>query len=197
VTYEWGRLTYWLAQGQNAVAMQVVAAALVALVTAWYTFLTHRIMKATARQASAALQPVLALSPLVRAPDETFSTLLVHNPSDRPIVFLDVHISCHPSGHRAIVQKRREWDDQILPPKEHFKLQLDFVKELVAINMPEDACGFYAEIVAADLSRQVAIRYSWAKGHFFCTTGLPFHTWLRHKLRPWGWWYHRMKGWFR
>jgi len=28
VTYEWGRLTSWLAQGQNAVAMQVAAAAL-------------------------------------------------------------------------------------------------------------------------------------------------------------------------
>jgi hypothetical protein len=45
------------------------------------------------KQASAALQPVLAINPFASSPYETL--LLIQNPNDRPIVFLDVFISCH------------------------------------------------------------------------------------------------------
>jgi hypothetical protein len=56
MTHEWSRFTWWLAQGQNAAVVQVLAAIIVALVTAWYTFLTHWIMKAAVKQASGALR---------------------------------------------------------------------------------------------------------------------------------------------
>src|SRR2546425_991587 len=105
MAYEWGRFTWWLAQGQNAVAVQVVAAFVLVGVTAWYTYLTHRVMKATGKQASAALQPLLSLKRLARSAGETFHTILIQNSSDRPVVFLDVVISCYPSGHRPIVHK--------------------------------------------------------------------------------------------
>jgi hypothetical protein len=89
-----GAAYIWLAQGQNAVTGQLIAAVLVLFVTAWYTVLTHRIMKATAKQASAALQPELSLCRFARSPGETFHTILIQNSSGRSVVFLDVVISC-------------------------------------------------------------------------------------------------------
>lgn len=175
--------------------MQVVAAVLVVVVTAWYAILTHWIMKATRRQASGVLQPVLSLKRLVRAEGETHHRLLIENPSERPIVFLDVFASCHPGGHRAIVHKLRQFDGQILSPKDHVVLELDFVKELAAIRVPEDLCGFYTQIVVSDLGRQVTFRYSyiWVLGCFYCEAGLPWRTWWRYRVQPWGWRYFRAK----
>jgi hypothetical protein len=198
MAYEWGRLTFWLTQGQNAAAVQSIAGVLVVVVTAWYTILTHRIMRATAKQASAALQPELSLSRLVRSPGETFHTILIQNSSGRSVVFLDVVISCHPSGHRPIVYKLRGWDDQILTSGDDAKLRLDFSKELTAIPVDESACGFHAELVVSDLSRQVAIQYgyTWVIGRFACTAGLPWRVRWRYRMRPWGWRYYRLKGLF-
>ena len=198
MAYQWGRFIWWLAQGNNATAIQAVAAILVALITAWYAILTHWIMKATKKQASAALQPVLALHRLARAEGETFHTILMQNSSDRPVVFLDVVISCYPRGKRPLVHKLRWWDDQILSARNDAKLRLDFIKELTAMGVREDECGYVADLVVSDLSRQVAIRYSyvWVLGSFSCKAGLPWRVWLRYKIRPWGWRYHRAKRWF-
>ncbi len=199
MAYEWRRFTYWLAQGQNAAAVQSVASVLVVLVTAWYTFLTHWIMKATARQASAALQPELALFRFARAEGETFHTILIQNSSGRPVVFLDVVISCYPMGHSPIIHKLRGWDDQILPAGENTKLKLDFSKQLNTIRVDEGACSFNADLVVSDLSRQVAIQYeySWLNGRFVGKAGLPSRVRWRYRMRPWGWKYNRVYYWFR
>src|SRR6202021_2640922 len=126
----WGRFTYWLAQGQNAAAAQFIAAIILTVITAWYAFVTRRIMKATAQQASAALQPVLALSQIHKSLDDPIPTVLIQNPGERPVVFLDVLVTCHPSEHKAIVHKYRGWDEQILAPGENAELRLDFSKSL-------------------------------------------------------------------
>ena len=192
MAYEWGRFTYWLAQGQNAVAVQSIAGVLVVVVTAWYTILTHWIMKATAKQASAALQPELSLCRFARSPGETFHTILIQNPSGRPVVFLDVVISCYLKGRRPIIHKLRAWDDQILSSGDNVKLQLDFSSELTASRVDENACGYYAEMVVSDLSRQVAIKYeyAWVVGNFSCRAGLPWRVRWRYRVRPLKWRYY-------
>jgi hypothetical protein len=153
-------------------------------------------MKATAKQASAALQPELSLCRLGKSGDESFHTILIENKSDRPVVFLDVVISCHPMGHKAIVHKLRGWDDQILSAGNNAMLKLDFSEELTALRVDISMCGFGADIVVSDLSRQVAIQYDfvWVVGRFACKVGMPFRVRWRYRLRPWGWRYHRVKG---
>ncbi|MCX6594558.1 MAG: hypothetical protein NTZ56_23850 [Acidobacteria bacterium] len=193
---EWGKFTAWLDAGHNAAAVHVVVA--VAVVTAWYAYLTHRIMRATAKQPYAALQPEDPLCEFARAEEEKFHTILVENKSVRPVVFLDVVISCHPMGRESIVHKLRGWDDQILSAGDHAKLRLDFSKELAELGMSEDMCGFGADIVVSDLSRQVAIQYhfAWVVGLYDCKLGMPWNVRWRYRFRPWGWRYHRIKGWF-
>ncbi len=198
MAHEWGRFVSWLSQGQNATVVQALATTFVALITLWYAFLTHWIMKATAKQASAALQPVLSLTRFARTSGDNFHTILIQNSSGRPVVFLDVVISCYPSGRKHIVHPLRAWDDQILSSGENMKLRLNFSSELAALHLYEDACAFNAELVVSDLSRQVAIRYeyNWASGNFICNTGLPWKVRWRYWLRPWGWRYYRVKSWF-
>jgi hypothetical protein len=165
------------------------------VITAWYAFVTRRIMKATAQQATAALQPVLTLSRLVDTLDESVPRVLIHNAGDRPVVFLDVVIGCHSSGHRSIVDKLRGWDDQILGPNENTELRLDFSKPLAEIGATQNECGFWLEIVVSDLGRQVVIQYDyvWVLGRFTCKIGLPWRVRWRYIARPWGWRYNRLK----
>jgi len=195
MAYEWGRFTWWLAQGQNAVAIQAVAAIGVVFITLWYALLTHRIMKATGKQASAALQPVLSLRQLDDTSGDPFYTLLIENCSERPIVFLDVKTACYPGGHGPIVHRARQFDDQILTPGNNAQLHLDFSKELELIRVDKFMCGFVANLVVSDLSRQVAIQYEyiWVLERFSCTTGLPWRVRLRYKIRPWVARYYRLK----
>ncbi len=195
VPHEWGRFTYWLSQGQNAVAVQFVASIILAVITAWYVIVTRSIMKATAQQASAALQPVLALSQLRKTLDDPIPTVLIQNPGDRPVVFLDVVIWCHPSGHEGIEDRLRFWDDEILAPGEQKELRLDFSKSLREIGVTKDACAFRAELVVSDLSRQAVIQYdyAWVLGRFTCKVGLPWRVRWKYFVRPWGWRYNRLK----
>ena len=152
-------------------------------------------MKATGKQASAALQHVLAMYRFQRSTGETFHTILIRNSSDRPIVFLDVVISCYPMGRRPITLKLRGWDDQILSSGDSANLQLDFTKQLTALRIGEDACGYHAEIVVSDLSRQVAIQYgyTWVVGRFVCKNGLHLRVRWRYRLSNLRWRYYRGK----
>jgi hypothetical protein len=197
VAHEWSRFTYWLAQGQNAPAIQAVTAILLALVAAWYTYLTYWIMKATGKQASAALQPILSLRPFASSPDQPVRTLLIENPTDRPIVFLDVVIVCSPMGQRRIIHKLRAWDDEILSARDSIKLPLDFTKELAVIQVSDEMCGFVARLVVSDLSRYVVIQYEyvWVLGRLTGRAGLPWGVRLRYAIRPLKWRYHRVKHW--
>jgi hypothetical protein len=183
-----GRFWHWVQEGGNSNIILVG-------ITLIYVWLTGRIMKATTRQASGSLQPVLSLCRFAKSGDESFHTILIENKSDRPVVFLDVVISCHPMGHKAIVHNLRGWDDQILSTGDNARLKLDFSKELAALRIDISMCGFGADIVVSDLSRQVAIQYdfAWAVGRFACKVGMPFRVRWRYRLRPWGWRYHRVK----
>ena len=195
MAYEWGRFTSWIAQGQNAVAVQFIASIILTVITAWYAFVTRSIMKATAQQASAALQPVIALSQIHKSLDDPIPTVLIQNPGERPVVFLDVLVACHPFGHKAIVHKHRGWDEQILAPGQDAELRLDFSQSLREIGVNKDSCGFHAELVVSDLSRKFVIQYDyiWVLGRFTCKLGLPWKVRWRYIVRPWGWRYNRLK----
>lgn len=69
MTHQWGRLIYWLSEGQNAAAVQALSAIVVAILTAaliWvtsrYVHLTKAIAETTRQQLAASVQPVLALA---------------------------------------------------------------------------------------------------------------------------------------
>ena len=66
--YEWGRFVYWLSQGQNAAAVQAIAAlggltasVLLTAITAWYAWLTKHILVASTLQALDEMRPELNL----------------------------------------------------------------------------------------------------------------------------------------
>jgi hypothetical protein len=186
-----GHVASWLQQGGNSNIILIG-------ITAWYAILTHWIMKATHKQATAVLQPQLSIHPMVRQGEQTFHTLIVKNSGDRPIVFLDVRNSCHPDKRDSIVHNLH-WDDQILPPGEDYKLKINFQKELEVIGVHESSCGFRTTIVVCDLSRQVAIEYEylWVLGRFSCKSGMPWRVRFKYWIRPWGWRYHRVYHWVR
>jgi len=68
MAYEWYRFASWLAEGQNAAAVQAIAAILASIatiilvfITAWYAYITRGILKASHNQLGAVLQPDLKL----------------------------------------------------------------------------------------------------------------------------------------
>lgn len=182
------RFWWWVQQGGNSNVVLIA-------VTVCYVYLTHRIMKATARQATALLQPALSVARLAKPGGENTRTLLVQNVGSQPVVFLDVTMGCFPHGKRPIVRRLRGWDDIILPAGEHTELEYDFSKELSAIHSSPDACGYQALIVVSDLSRSVGGQYEFLPvlGRFSFTLGVPLRVRLRYLVRPWGWRYRRIR----
>jgi hypothetical protein len=110
---------------------------------------------------------------------------------------MDVVVSRYPTGHGSIVHKLRGWDDQILAPGGNARLRLDFSEELAGLQLPEDACGYLADLVVSDLSRQVAIQYEyiWVLGRFSSKAGLPWRVRWRYRIRSLGWKYYRVRRW--
>jgi hypothetical protein len=186
-----GRFWWWLQQGGNSNIILIG-------VTVCYVYLTHRIMKATTRQATAFLQPALSIARLVKPDGERMRTLLIRNLGSQPVVFLDVMVSCFPHGKPAIVHRLRGWDDMVLPAGKHAELEYDFSKELTAIHVSLDACGYQALIVVSDLSRQVGGQYEYLPvlGRLTFTLGVPLWVRLRYAGRPWVWRYRRVKSQF-
>ncbi len=183
-----GRFWWWVQQGGNS-SLVLVA------ITAWYVYLTHRIMKATARQATALLQPALSIVRLVKPDEEGKRCLLIQNLGSQPVVFLDVVVGCFPYGKPGIVRRLRGWDDIVLPAGKDAELDYDFSKDMGSIHVSPDACGYQALIVVSDLSRQVGGQYEYLPvlGRLSFTLGVPLRVRLRYMARPWGWRYHRLK----
>ena len=68
MAYEWHRFVYWLSLGQNAIAVQALAAALASAativlvgITGWYVYITQGLLVASQKQLIVALQPDLHL----------------------------------------------------------------------------------------------------------------------------------------
>jgi hypothetical protein len=195
---QWERFVWWLGLGQNATALQAIAAVLGTAVTILYAFLTYRIMKATIRQVHAALQPVVAI---YRHTSETnlIPTLMISNSGERPVVFLDVVISCVPRGHERLVRRLSAWDEQILAAGDHATLALDFSKHLTQFAIRQDSCALQARLVISDLSRQAVLQYNyaWVNADCSCKLGLPFQVRWHYLTSPFRYYYHRFKYWLK
>lgn len=184
-----GRFWWWFQQGGNSTIV-------LSVLTALYVCLTYRIMKATARQARASLQPALSIGKLLKTTEQRTSTLLIENLGSQAVVFLDVTVNCFPWGKNPIVRRFELWDDTVLGAGKHRQLYYDFSEELNAIHCPPEACSCQALIVVSDLSHQVGGQYEYLPGSGCLTfrLGIPRRFRLRYMVRPWVWRYERIKG---
>lgn len=164
-------------------------------ITAWYAILTHRIMRATARQARAILQPSLNICRYGPVAGRTEKRLFIENLGAQAAVFLDVTVGCFPNGRKPIQRKLRGWDEIVLGAGKNVDLTYDFVEELGRIGVDDSLCGYQVSIIAADLSRQIGGRYTYLPviGQLTYTTGVPFSVRLRYLLRPLNWQYNRIR----
>lgn len=91
---QWARLVWWLGQGQNAAAMQVVVAIVLLAVTAWYAYITRRMLKESEAQIREQVRPKLRFG-LKHIGDLTAGELLIENTGDFAAQFLDVTLRCY------------------------------------------------------------------------------------------------------
>jgi hypothetical protein len=184
----------WIQQSTNANIVLVG-------VTTVYVFLTWRIVRATARQAAAMLQPVLSVSRFsqMREGRNDNNNVLVKNLGNQPVVFLHVVLTCHIFGHETIIRHEAGYRDHVLATQSHIIIPFDFSTELALDNIQPDFCGFGIFIVVSDLSRQVVAQYVYAPvvGHLSCTLGYPIGLRWRNFNRIWIWRYSQLKPWFK
>jgi hypothetical protein len=95
VAYEWGRLIWWLGQGQNGIAVQAIAAIAASVATvvlfgirAWYAITTRGLLRISENQLRASLRPDLFLdaNATVVLTDPCLNVRVeVHNNANLPI----------------------------------------------------------------------------------------------------------------
>ena len=191
--HELQRFVWWLGQGQNSTVVLV-------LITFWYTFLTHRIMKASTRQAVASFQPALLVCGLSKRDGKPTATYLyVKNLGTQPVVFLDFTVRCSPHGRSSILDRQIRMDDTILSGGDNITLDYDFSDQLSTVQVSSDMCGYHALIVVSDLGRQVVLQYDYfqVSGITMCRLGMPMRVRWKYASRPWRWRYYRFKHWLR
>lgn len=186
------RFWYWVQQGGNSNIVLIG-------VTAWYVLLTRRIMKATARQAAAMLQPVLTINGFIKSDEPNAKYIYVENAGSQPVVLIDLQISCYPHGRKPMTKSGVIFADYVLSATKQIELPYGFAKELNAIHVSEDMCGYQISIVVADLSRQVVAHYQYypVMGHLTCTLGMPSSTQWRVLVRQWKWKYYGLRSFFK
>jgi len=165
VAYEWGRFIWWL--GQNAAAIQALAAIVVVLLTVALVFVTGRYVRLTRemsqtmrQQLAAAFQPnigIMFAQPLRSeswnngvASDGIADTLQIQNRSASPLKLHSVHISISFGDSRyQRCDKDFPFEDIVISP--------DYIKQIhFDITVPHTASQnrFYklALVVCSDLA---------------------------------------------
>jgi hypothetical protein len=182
------RFVSWLQQGGN-VNLVLLA------VTTVYVILTWRILKATARQAAAVLQPVLSVFKWTKPEDPDGTYLTIENQGNQPVVFLDVSVSVFRGGRRCLFQQEVLWADEVLPTKQRRDLDYGYRTKLAELNIQGWDCAYVISILAADLSRQVIAHYEFAPvvGYLSCKLGMPVRLRWSLFVRRWRWRYNRAR----
>ena len=186
------RFWYWVQQGGNSNIILVG-------VTLWYVVVTRRIMKATARQAAAMLEPALTICGLLKRDEPAAKCFLVENVGAQPIVILDIQEDCYLQGHKFLTKANWLWMDVVISANAHKEFSYGFDKELAARHIQEFDCAYQISVVVSDLSRQVVAcyRYHPGTGDVTCTLGMPVTVRLRHFQWRWKWRYNRLRGWLK
>jgi hypothetical protein len=101
MAYEWGRFTWWLSQGQNATAATAVLTFVLVLVTAWYAWITNRILVYSTLQAREELRPNLIVKVIGNdsitptGVDRTTGQIRIQNIGKYVVAILNVRLTRH------------------------------------------------------------------------------------------------------
>jgi hypothetical protein len=190
---EWRQLIAWLNEGQHATIVLV-------FITAFYAYLTYRMAKSAARQATAMLQPALKLEITFDIGEESGTGKIgISNLGSQPIVLQDVQIRY--GGRVPLIRRFEGLDEFVIYPRalDHIEVPFDFTASLPAAFFQRGEAGYHLRVVASDLSRQVAATYEYfpVLRHETCRLGIPLRVRFRYFLKPLKWRYHRVHHWLR
>jgi len=178
----------------------VRATVFLVFITAWYSFTTHSMARAIARQTHAMIQPVARLK-VHWENDASYNArgyFEIKNVGTQPLLILDIKLSCHAGGEETFVETFNLWDEHIIPPGESLCPEFDFTRDLSALEeslpFPMEP-GYSLEVVTSDLNQQVVLRYldSTALGISNVQKGKPLSVRWRYFLKRLRWRYHRLR----
>ena len=186
--YEWGRFVYWLSEGQNAVAVQAIAAlggltasVLLTAITAWYAWLTKHILVASTLQAFDEMRPELNLHV---QPTECSARVHIHNAGKYGALLLDVRLTRYIDNRPMMQWRPPDFQGRLFKPNE----QASF-----AVTVPDatdQLRGFEAYdlvVVASDRAKHIFITYDHRSpaNVSLIEHGSPSRIRLRLLLNPW------------
>lgn len=165
-----GRFWWWVQQGGNSNIILVA-------ITAWYSWLTFRILRWSTAQAREQLRPNLVLT-ITRSPENlTEGHFVIENVGERDVKILDAFVSCYVQGKRFSGLRPEDVQGAVLPPKRPLSGQFP-------ISPRTDEwviCTF--KVVSADVGDQVFRTFEyWSNVHKTIVSG---HRSLRVVLRMW------------
>jgi hypothetical protein len=164
------QLWRWLQQAGNSTIVLVV-------ITAWYTFLTFRIMRLNAVQVREQLRPNLALG-LRRSPeDPKEGRFTIENVGERSVKVLDALVTCYVEGIRFSRCRPNDVQGAVLPPKG----KVDGVFPISPRTDEWVICTL--RVAGSDVGDQVFMTYEyWSNVHKMLVSA---HRPIRVVLRMW------------
>jgi uncharacterized membrane protein len=107
----WNELTSWLGQGQNAAAVQTACAVgtllltvVLAIITAWYVRLTHRLSALSKQQLVAQFTPRLVIE-LEATQADGLVRFVIRNEGDRAVRLFAINIVWPVPYHTKLAEK--------------------------------------------------------------------------------------------
>jgi hypothetical protein len=186
--YEWGRFVYWLSQGQNAAAVQAIAAlggltasVLLTAITAWYAWLTKHILVASTLQALDEMRPELNL--LVQ-PTERLARVRIHNAGKYGALLLDVRLTRYIENRPMKQWRLADLQGRLFKPNEQASFAVTVPD---ATDQPSGFEAYDLVVVASDRAKHIFITYDY-RSHanvFLIEHGRPSRIRLRLLLNPW------------
>jgi hypothetical protein len=191
----WDRLWAWLIADNGVRALVILV-----VITGWYAFLTWRMAKAIARQTRAMIQPVVQLS--FHFEERNFypvGYIEVKNVGTQPLLVLDVELSCNLNNmmyRKHLTESFELWDEHIVPPGDSLRPMFDFKRRFEGEKWQwdTDSLSYGLDVVAADLSKQVVLRYVSIPflGVSYVHKGMPLSVRWRYFVKPFTRQYRRL-----
>jgi hypothetical protein len=153
VVHQSVQLWRWLQQGGDSTIVLVV-------ITAWYTFLTFRIMRLSAVQVREQLRPNLVLD-IKRSPEDPMAALFtIENIGERSVQVLDALVTCYVEGKTFSRCRPNDVQGAVLPPKRT-------VKGVFPISKRTDEWVICTlRVAGSDVGHQVFMTYEyWSNVH--------------------------------
>jgi hypothetical protein len=183
----WYKLWAWLLANNGS-----RVAAILVVITGWYTVLTWRMARAISRQTRALVQPVALLTFHWGVMCYPKGHVEIKNLGTQPLLLLDIKLFCHRGDglgrFRHFLEHYELWDQHIIPPGESLSPKFDFLSKFEKAKLQWDtnqlSYGLY--VVTSDLSKQVVLTYSNIPvlGVANVRTGMPLAVRWRYFVGP-------------